>query len=231
MVFLTIGHIFAQNKYKHNLSRNKKLARFAEFSTFPNTYEKSEGLKSNWQTKVFNNNSPIVLELAAGKAEYTVGMSRLFPNKNFVAIDKKGNRLWVGAKKTQEEKLANTAFARTQIDFLSDWFGPAEVDEIWIIHPDPQIDKARKRLTGPMFIARYREILKPGGVIHLKTDSTLLYEYTLEIIAEQNLKLISHHADIYNAELYNDVLAIKTYYEQMFTAKGETIKYISFTLD
>jgi len=213
------------------LSRNKKLARFAEFSTFTNTYEKSEGLKNNWQAKVFSNNNPIVLELAAGKAEYTVGMARLFPYKNFVAIDKKGNRMWVGAKKTQEEQLTNTAFIRTQIDFLTEWFGPKEVDEIWIIHPDPQIDKARKRLTGPMFIPRYREILKPGGIIHLKTDSTLLYEYTLEIIEQQKLKLLNHHADIYNSELYNDVLAIKTYYEQMFTAKGETIKYIAFTLD
>ncbi len=213
------------------MSRNKKLARFAEFSTFSNTFESSVGLKNNWKTKVFNNNNPIVLELAAGKAEYTVGMSRLFPNINFIAIDKKGNRLWVGAKKTQEENLKNTAFARTQIDFLTDWFGSGEIDEIWIIHPDPQIDKARKRLTGPMFIARYKEILKPGGIIHLKTDSTLLYEYTLEIIEQQKLKLINHHIDIYNSQLYNDVLAIKTYYEQIFTAKGETIKYISFTLD
>ncbi len=213
------------------MSRNKKLARFAEFSQFSNTHETKEGLKGNWKTKIFKNNNPVVLELAAGKAEYTVGMARLFPDKNFVAIDKKGNRMWVGAKKTQEENLINTAFIRTQIDFLTDWFGHNEVDEIWIIHPDPQIDKARKRLTGPMFIPRYREILRPGGIIHLKTDSTLLYEYTLEIIEQENLKLINHHPDIYHSELYNEVLAIKTYYEQMFTAKGETIKYISFTLD
>lgn len=213
------------------MSRNKKLTRFAEFSGFENTYENKEGLKGNWRNNVFKNDRPIVLELAAGKAEYTVGLAALYPEKNFIAVDKKGNRLWVGAKKTQEQKLANTAFVRSQIDFLTDWFGPKEVDEIWIIHPDPQLGKARKRLTGPLFLPRYREILKTGGIIHLKTDNTVLYEYTLEMIKELGLELLCHHHDIYNSELYNDELAIKTYYEQMFTAKGETIKYVRFKLE
>lgn len=212
------------------MSRNKKLQRFKEFSEFPNTYESSEGLKGNWNQQVFKNNNPIVLELACGKGEYTVGMSRLNSNKNYIGIDKKGNRMWVGAKKTQEENLTNTAFIRTQIDFLLDWFSPNEVDEIWIIHPDPQVDKARKRLTGPMFLERYKQILKPNGIIHLKTDSTLLYEYTLEIIQEFGLPLLAKSSDVYHSEYYNDYLSIKTYYETLFTAKGETIKYISFQL-
>lgn len=216
-----------------------KLQKFAEFETLPNCFSfffenLSEGFryKAKWNKEIFKTEQALVLELGCGKGEYTVGLASKNPAKNYVGVDIKSNRIWTGAKNALELKLQNVAFLRSRIDFIDSCFGEDEVDEIWITFPDPQPQKTRqkKRLTHPLFLNRYRKFLKPNGFIHLKTDSTSLYEYTLEVIKEQNLKLLWHTNNLYancppeRQELVN----IKTYYEQLFTAKGEDIKYILF---
>lgn len=218
-----------------------KLEKFADLETFSNSFafhfeRLSDGfaLKDKWRGSYFMNDHPIVLELGCGKGEYTVGLAAHHPEKNYIGVDVKGNRIWTGAKEALERKMKNVAFLRMRIDFIDHCFGEDEVDEIWITFPDPQPQKtrARKRLTHPMFLNRYRKFLKPGGIIHLKTDSTSLYEYTLGVIAENNLKLHWQTSDLYRncpadrQELVN----ISTYYEKLFTGKGENIKYISFSL-
>jgi tRNA (guanine-N7-)-methyltransferase len=218
-----------------------KLEKFAELDTLPNvfahffdTLHLGFALKGNWRQDYFKNNHSIVLELGCGKGEYTVGLAENDTSKNYIGVDVKGNRIWTGAKQAIEKGLSHVAFLRTRIDFIDHCFGEAEVDEIWITFPDPQPQKtrARKRLTHPMFINRYKKILKPGGIVHLKTDSTSLYDYTLEMIAEEQLEILWHTSDLYHncpadrQELVN----IKTYYEKLFTDKGEDIKYICFKL-
>lgn len=221
-----------------------KQEKFAEFETFPNCFgfffdNISQGetfaLKGHWRTNHFKNDHPVVLELGCGKGEYTVGLAEHNPRKNFIGVDIKGNRIWTGAKQALDKKLPNAAFLRTRIDFIDHGFTENEVDEIWITFPDPQPQSTRRRarLTHPIFLNRYKKILKPNGFVHLKTDSTSLYEYTLEVIAEHNLEIIWHTNDLYKncppdrQELVN----IKTYYEKLFTDKGEDIKYIQFKLD
>lgn len=218
-----------------------KLEKFADFELFQNCFgfgfddiPQGFGMKGHWLEKQFQNHSPLLLELGCGRGEYTVGLAEKNADKNFIGIDVKGNRIWTGAKYAIDNQLNNVAFLRTRIDFIEHCFDKNEVDEIWITFPDPQPQKtrARKRLTHPMFLNRYKTILKPGGLIHLKTDSTSLYEYTLSVIAELNLPLYWHTNHLYHncpperAEL----IQIKTYYEKLFTDKGEDIKYIQFSL-
>lgn len=218
-----------------------KLQKFAEFNSFPNCfflpYEKIKErhpFAGQWRKEFFKNENPIVLELGAGRGEYTIGLASHYKDKNFIGVDIKGNRIWAGAKQALENKLNNVAFLRTRIDFIEYCFGKDEVDEIWITFPDPQPNKprARKRLTNPLFLNRYKKILKPGGLVHLKTDNTGFYEYTLEVIAELNLRLLYATADLYeNNPSGNPFLTeIKTYYEELFSAKGEKIKYCCFKL-
>lgn len=217
-----------------------KLEKFAQLETFKNCFalyfenlSKGFELKGNWRSTYFKNDHPLVLELGCGKGEYTIGLGREHPEKNFIGVDIKGNRIWTGAKQSLEENLGNIAFLRTRIDFIDHCFAENEVDEIWITFPDPQPQstRARKRLTHPMFTNRYKKFLKPGGLIHLKTDSTSLYEYTLETIKENNFKLIWHTNNLYQncPPERQELIQIKTYYEKLFTAKGEDIKYILFT--
>ena len=217
-----------------------KLEKFAELDTFKNCFAfhflnipEKFPLKGKWRTNFFGNQNPMVLELGCGKGEYTTGLSLNHPQKNFIGVDVKGNRIWTGAKHALEHKIANVAYLRTRIDFIDHCFDKDEVDEIWITFPDPQPQKnrARKRLTHPMFLNRYRKILKNNGIIHLKTDSTGLYEYTLEVIKELDLKLIWETNDLYKNCPPNrrELTEIKTYYENLFTAKGEDIKYIQFS--
>ncbi len=218
-----------------------KLEKFADFETFTNcfslTFQQLAGgfdLKGRWAEAYFKNKNPIVLELGCGKGEYTVGLARHNPGKNFIGVDIKGNRIWTGARQAIDEHLHNVAFLRTRIDFIERSFAENEVDEIWITFPDPQPQstRRRKRLTHMLFIERYRKFLKPGGILHLKTDSTSLYEYTLEVIAENNLKLHWHTNDLYKncPPERQELINIKTYYEELFTGKGEDIKYIEFSL-
>lgn len=218
-----------------------KLEKFAELDTFKNSFSLffktlSQGfpLKGKWQSQFFNNSNPIVLELGCGQGEYTIGLAEKNKANNYIGVDIKGNRIWAGAKRALENKLDNVAFLRTRIDFIDYCFSENEVDEIWITFPDPQPQKprAKQRLTNKIFLDRYKKFLKPNGVVHLKTDSTSFYEYTLEVIKENNLPVLWHTNDLYKncpadrQELVN----IKTYYEKLFTEKGEDIKYIAFKL-
>ncbi|EFK59809.1 tRNA (guanosine(46)-N7)-methyltransferase TrmB [Sphingobacterium spiritivorum] len=210
-----------------------KLRKFAEVSTFKNVVQLDEGkdLKGKWGSQHFGNNNPIVLELACGKGEYTVNLAKLFPQKNFIGIDYKGNRIWRGAKTALEEGIDNVGFLRIQIETILEHFEENEVDEIWITFPDPQPQDSRekKRLTNPKFLERYQYIMKPDGLMHLKTDNDGFYAYTLDQIDVLGLTKEAQTDDLYHSELVDDVLSIKTYYEKKYLAHNKNINYVRWT--
>lgn len=217
----------------------RKLERFAENKTFPHFFqpyyhELVEGFpyRGKWSSGFFKNDSPVVLELGCGKGEFTVGLAQRFPEKNYIGMDVKGARMWRGAKTSFENKLENVAFVRSKIQGINFIFDKDEVDEFWITFPDPHPNKpkTKKRLTSPEFLNRYRKIARPGAIVHLKTDSDLLFDYTLEVIREQNLTLLFHTFDVDKNAGNELVLAIRTYYEEMFRNKGVPIKYLKFVL-
>jgi tRNA (guanine-N7-)-methyltransferase len=209
----------------------KKLVRFEELKTFTNVLQYPEGMQGKWREH-FENNNPVILELACGKGEYAVGLAQLYPDKNFIGIDLKGNRIWVGAKKALQNELHNVAFLRTQIDQLADYFSNDEVAGIWITFPDPQprMSKAKKRLTHPKFLRLYQQFLVPGGLIHLKTDSPDLYDFTKKVINMYGCVLHSDDDNIYEKETMPDELKIKTYYESLDIAGRNRVHYLSFSL-
>ena len=209
----------------------KKLLRFNAIKTFPNVLEYPENMKGKW-AEYFNNDNPIVLELACGKGEYTIGLAQMYPGKNFIGVDIKGNRLWVGAKTALDKKLVNAAFLRTQIDKISEYFDTREVEEIWLTFPDPFLrrSKARKRLTHPKFLRLYGQFLKPGGQIHLKTDSPVLYAFTKTVIDLYGLETVIDINDLYKNENIPPELRIKTHYEGLDIAQSNTIFYLCFKL-
>jgi tRNA (guanine-N7-)-methyltransferase len=212
-----------------------KLRRFAEIETFANVYQLDEGkpLKGEWAKTHFKNENPVVLELACGKGEYTVNLAKLFPEKNFIGIDYKGNRIWRGAKTGLEEGINNVAFLRIQIENLLDYFEAGEIDEIWITFPDPQPQDSRekKRLTFPAFLDRYQQVLKAGGKVNLKTDNDDLYSYTVEKVNELNLKVHKNTDHLYTSDLVDEVLSIKTYYEKKYLLHDKNINYIQFSFE
>lgn len=223
----------------------KKLIRFDQLKDYPNVvqpqmkefWDTNFRLKGTWKSQFFKNQNPLVLELACGKGEYTVAMAQNNSNNNFLGVDIKGARIWYGATKAIDENLENAKFLRTRIDFIDKFFLPGEVDEIWITFPDPQPQESRerKRLTSPMFINRYKKILKPGGIIHLKTDADSLFQYTLEQISQHNYGIVHQFTDVYLQrekipQHLNYLYSIQTHYETIFSAKGHTIKYVSFTI-
>jgi tRNA (guanine-N7-)-methyltransferase len=209
----------------------KKLIRFAELKTFSNVLQYPEDMKGKWKG-FFHNDNPITLELACGKGEYAVGLGQLYPQKNFIGIDQKGNRIWVGAKKALQLQFANVAFLRIQIDRIAEYFASNEVKEIWITFPDPQLrtGKAKKRLTHPKFLRLYKQFLAPVGFIHLKTDSPHLYRFTKLIIEKYNCDLIEDINDLYSNENISDELKIKTHYESLDIAGSNKIHYLKFSL-
>jgi tRNA (guanine-N7-)-methyltransferase len=209
----------------------KKLKRFAEIKTFSNVLEYPPGMQGKW-SQFFKNENPVILELACGRGEYTVGLARLFPAQNFIGIDVKGNRMYIGAKKSLAENISNAAFLRTQIEKLADYFAAGEVDEIWITFPDPQLrtSRAKKRLTHPRFLRLYQQILKRNGVIHLKTDSPALYNFTKKVIALYGLTVVEDHDNIYAGTGIKEELKIRTHYESLDIAQSKTIHYLQFTL-
>ncbi|MBL4715090.1 MAG: tRNA (guanosine(46)-N7)-methyltransferase TrmB [Bacteroidia bacterium] len=213
------------------MARNKTL-KLKEFKEFPNTFENPTEIKGNWGKIFFKNNNPIVLELGCGKGEYTLGLAKMFPDKNFIGVDVKGARLWKGAKTAIENEINNVAFLRIYIDHITDYFAKDEVSEIWLTFPDPQPKKGhiKKRLTNKKFIDLYSQILSKSGSLHLKTDSELMFEYTNEVIAENKINCIRQTSDLYNSDLVDKILSVKTTYEQKFLEIGSTIKYIEFTL-
>ena len=217
-----------------------KIRRFAAVNSFSNCFEPVIGeeyhMKGKWRSDYFKNENPIVLELGCGKGEYTVGLAQHFPDKNFIGVDIKGARIFIGAEQALTSEQKNVAFLRTKIDFITDCFNANEVDEIWLTFSDPQPKKPNKRLSSPPFIERYRKILKPGGIIHMKTDSDLLFEYTEEQIKSQPYECLELTWDLYGEIPENidpvtrDIFHIKTHYEQLFTKQGSVIKYCKFNI-
>jgi tRNA (guanine-N7-)-methyltransferase len=217
--------------YLCRLMGQKKLIRFEELKTFPNVLQYPEGMAGNWKG-FWKNSNPIVLELACGKGEYALGLGKLYPQKNFIGIDLKGNRIWVGAKKALTQNLNNVAFLRTQIDHVNEYFSPGEVEAIWITFPDPQLrqSKAKKRLTHPKFLRLYHRFLTPDGLIHLKTDSPDLYDFTKKIIELYNCKLHTDYNNLYLEADISEELKIKTHYESLDIAGSNRIHYLCFSL-
>ena len=213
-----------------------KLAKFAEMETLENVFQPTHEevfrtdykLKGKWGKQVFGNDHPIVLEVGCGKGEYSVGLGELYPEKNFIGLDIKGARMWTGAKAAKEKGMKNVVFLRTHAEELESIFG--EVSEIWITFPDPQMAKARKRLTGTRFLSLYRKFLKEDGLIHLKTDSPFLYQYTAELVKVNHLPVNVNTDDLYGVGLDDKILGIKTFYERQWLSRGKTIKYNQFSL-
>lgn len=210
---------------------HKKLIRFEAIKHFPNVLQYPEGMQGNWHS-FFKNNNPVTLELACGKGEYTVGLSRKYPSRNVIGVDLKGNRIWAGAKKCLDEGLTNAAFIRSQIEQITHYFTPGEVQEIWITFPDPQlrISRAKKRLTHPRFLRLYQQILVNGGYIHLKTDSPDLYRFTKLVAGLYNIPIIEDFDDVYAQPEITPELAIKTYYESLDIAGSKRVHYLKLSL-
>ena len=224
-----------------------KLKKFAEMETFRNVFqcgarETLEGnpvvaMRGKWHEEYFHNDNPIVLELGCGRGEYTVGLAARYPDKNYIGIDIKGARMWAGAKQAELAGMKNVAFLRTNIEMLAHFFAPNEVAEIWITFPDPQMKKATKRLTSTYFMARYRQLLRPNGIIHLKTDSPFLYTYTQAMVKENGYPLLVDTSDLYGDEAMrqlgdevSEARALQTHYEHQWLDRGLTIKYIAWQL-
>ena len=214
-----------------------KLKKFAEMETLSCVHQYPQSaldgecpLRGKWGSEVFGNSNPIVLELGCGKGEYAVGMGKLYPDRNFIGIDIKGARMWTGAKEVDQLGLTNVAFLRTSIHLLPHFFAPGEVSEIWITFPDPQMKKVNKRLTGTHFLDIYRQVLAPGGIIHLKTDSPFLFAYTTAMLEHNSITPLHATADLYNSPLDAVVPPIRTYYEQQWLGRGIPSKYIAWRL-
>lgn len=216
-----------------------KLAKFADMEAFENVFQYPFSVIDNvpfdmqghWREMYFKNTNPIVLELGCGRGEYTVGLARMYPNINFIGVDIKGARMWTGAKQALDEGLANVAFLRTNIEIIDRFFGPEEVQQIWLTFSDPQMKHARKRLTSTGFLERYRHFLSEGGLLHVKTDSLFLYTYTLCMAQANHLPIEVCTDDLYHTPGMDErLLSIQTYYESMWMARGINIKYLRLAL-
>lgn len=217
----------------------RKLKRFEEMKKFSNVlqpefnevYNKDFAFKGKWNKNFFQNDNPIIVDLGCGKGEYTIELARRFEEKNYIGIDIKGARIWKGAKQALDENIKNAAFIRTRVELINSFFDSNEIDEIWLLFPDPQPKKKKKRLTSGKFLNLYKKILRTDGIVHLKTDSDLLYLYTLEIAKYNNLEVECFTDDLYNSNLIDDSLSIKTYYENQFLEQGSNINYLRFKLN
>jgi len=227
-----------------------KLKKFAEMETFSNVFQcgareiphplspmandalPKHPMAGHWRDTYFHNDHPIVLELGCGRGEYTVGLAQKYPDKNFIGVDIKGARMWAGAKQAELAGMKNVAFLRTNIEVITSFFEADEVDEIWITFCDPQMKKATKRLTSTWFMQRYQQIVKPEGLIHLKTDSPFLYTYTIEMLRLNPYPVLAHTEDLYAEQItdFTDAQALQTHYEKQWLDRGMTIKYIEWQL-
>lgn len=216
----------------------KKLEQFAEnaenplfFQPYYHEVMAGFPLKGKWRKDFFKNDNPVVLELGCGKGEYAVGLAQKYPDKNFVGVDLKGARMWRGATDAREAGLGNVAFIRTKIEQILHFFGPQEVDEIWLTFSDPQPKYERRRLSSPRFLNLYRQLLKPNGIVHIKTDSRELFDYSMEVIKYFDLPLEYHSFDLYQSDYDGDAPKIQTFYEKQYLAKGIPINYALFSLN
>ena len=232
-----------------------KLRKFAENETFscllqPSASEvladgffdlRDHEVKGHWNGRMFDAPRPIVLELGCGKGEYTIDLAQRNPSCNYIGVDIKGARLWKGAKYATEQKLGNVAFLRTRIEFITAYFGPGEVSEIWLTFSDPQFRSENSRLTSPLFLERYRSFLKPGGIVHLKTDSMFLHQYSRSVAEANGLHVLGCTEDLYAtpreafdglpSDTVGALYEVQTFYEKMFLQQGYKITYLSFTID
>lgn len=232
-----------------------KLRKFAENETFscllqPSSEElltdgyfslRDHEIKGHWNERMFAAPQPVVLELGCGKGEYTVDLAQRLPGRNYIGVDIKGARLWKGAKYANEHQLPNVAFLRTRIEFIKSFFAPEEVSELWLTFSDPQMKSENSRLTSPMFLERYRSFMKKGGVVHLKTDSRFLHEYTKAVCEANSLKVLACTDDLYGSERISHsgldpeeesaLYEVQTFYEKMFLEQGYKITYLSFVID
>ena len=218
-----------------------KLAKFAEMAANPLVVEcpfsvlqqEGFGMKGRWHQEFFHNDRPIVLELGCGRGEYTVGLGRMFPLKNYIGVDIKGARMWTGAQEALHTGMSNVGFLRTSIEFIDRFFAPGEVREVWLTFSDPQMKKVSKRLTGTAFLQRYRAFVQEGGLIHVKTDSNFLYTYTREMLSANGISPLAETRNLYAepaSGAFADAQSIQTYYEGMWRARGIDIKYLCFRL-
>ncbi|CAM4132184.1 tRNA (guanosine(46)-N7)-methyltransferase TrmB [Zobellia nedashkovskayae] len=222
------------------MGSKNKLKRFKENESFSNVIQpKREDVKQGFEQKgkwkdFFGNNNPIVLELGCGKGEYTIGLAKQDPNKNFIGIDIKGARLWRGAKTALEDNLKNVAFLRTQIELVDELFDENEISEIWITFPDPQIkyQRTKHRMTNENFLNKYKKVLHPDGLMHLKTDSEFMHGYTLGLLQGLGLEINYANHDVYKNEgSPKEVLELQTFYEKQYLERGKPITYIQFKVN
>ena len=214
----------------------QKLKRFEDILIAHNVLEETKPiytkLKGNWHRDYFKNEAPITVEMGCGKGEYTIGQARIFPDRNFVGVDVKGDRLWVGSRQALDENLNNVAFLRALIQNIEDFFAPNEVANIWITFPDPRPRDRdiKRRLTSPRFLEAYKRMIRPGGMVYFKTDNTPLFEYTLEVLKERtDIEGLEYTFDLYQSEFMDEHHGIKTNFEQKFHDLGEDIKYLKFS--
>jgi len=215
-----------------------KLAKFEEMKSFEHVVQAPFNklkhndfhLKGKWAEEFFQNENPVILELGCGKGEYTVKLAEKFPDANFIGVDIKGARLWKGAKIALEKKLENVAFLRTNIEIIGQFFGKSEIEEIWLTFPDPQMKKSNRRLTSSTFLNKYKNFLKKKGIIHLKTDSNFQYTYTSALAHKNDFEILAETGNLYESEVLNETLQIKTFYEKQWLSRGITIKYMAFKL-
>lgn len=217
---------------KNKLRKFEEMRGFGCVLQYPYAELEAKGfdMRGSWREQFFDNSNPVVLELGCGKGEYTVGLARRYPGRNFIGIDIKGARLWKGAKEAETDGLRNVAFLRTGIELLEHFFAPGEVSEIWITFPDPQMKKQRRRLTSARFLELYRKVASPGTLIRLKTDSPFLYTYTRRLVEANGLDVESDTADLYATDPDSEAAAIRTFYEAQWLSRGKTIKYLAFRL-
>ena len=215
----------------------KKLIHFTENLTFPHLFQPKYQelvpgfrMRGRWNEEFFRNDHEITLELGCGKGEYTVALAERYPARNFIGIDIKGARLWRGCKTVAEMNMGNVAFIRTHANNVELLFRQGEIAEIWITFPDPQPNYERKRLTAPVFLERYRKVLRPGGLIHLKTDDPPLFQYTMEILQAQGHKLHYSTDDLYDSGYPGDAGLVRTYYEKIWLEQGKKINYLYFSV-